>query len=65
MFVAHVQRRGYGTLRCDRLNALIWYSVLLKAVPRIPYLEGCFDFKHVDEIAAVIVTETGHQPRGH
>ncbi|KAK3693043.1 polyketide synthase module [Podospora appendiculata] len=41
----------------DALNALLRFSILLRAVPRMRGLVGFFDFKHVNEVAREIATQ--------
>ena len=41
----------------DALNALLRYSVLMRAVPRFDNFEGFFDFRDVHEVANEIVKE--------
>ena len=41
----------------DALNALIKYSILMRAVPRFESFVGYFDFKDVHSVASEIVTE--------
>ncbi|KAK3332997.1 putative hybrid PKS/NRPS enzyme [Cercophora scortea] len=46
----------------DALNALLRFSILLRAVPRMKGLVGFFDFKHVDEVAREIATQVTAAP---